>query len=82
MGNSVVHSAGKWLMLALLVALISRPVAAQSGSESPKLQVGQEAPEFKLQYFDGNGLKDVHLSDYRGKKNVVLAFYVFAFTGG
>jgi len=25
--------------------------------------------------------KDVKLSDYRGKKNVVLAFYVFAFTG-
>jgi peroxiredoxin len=27
-------------------------------------------------------LKDVSLSDFRGKKNVVLAFYVFAFTGG
>jgi len=24
----------------------------------------------------------VKLSDYRGKKNVVLAFFVFAFTGG
>jgi peroxiredoxin len=24
----------------------------------------------------------VKLSDYRGKKNVVLAFYIFAFTGG
>jgi peroxiredoxin len=36
----------------------------------------------KLQYFDGKDLKDVTLSQYRGKKNVVLAFYVFAFTGG
>jgi hypothetical protein len=48
----------------------------------PKLKVGDAAPDFKLQYFTGNDLKDVNLSDYRGKKNVVLAFYVFAFTGG
>ena len=26
--------------------------------------------------------KDVTLSQYRGKSNVVLAFYIFAFTGG
>ena len=47
-----------------------------------KLKVGDAAPDFKLQYFDGHDLKDVSLSDYRGKKNVVLAFYIFAFTGG
>jgi len=47
-----------------------------------KLKVGEEAPDFTLRYFDGNDLRDVHLSDYRGKKNVVLAFYIFAFTGG
>jgi peroxiredoxin len=46
------------------------------------LKVGDLAPDFKLQYFDGTGLKDVNLSEYRGKKNVALAFYVFAFTGG
>ncbi len=48
----------------------------------PALKVGDVAPDFKLQYFDGNDLKDVTLSEYRGKKNVVLAFYIFAFTGG
>jgi peroxiredoxin len=37
------------------------------------------APDFKLR--DQTG-KEVKLSDFRGKKNVVLAFYVFAFTGG
>ena len=37
--------------------------------------------DFKLQYFDGHELKTVTLDDYRGKQ-VVLAFYVFAFTGG
>ena len=47
-----------------------------------KLNVGDEAPNFKLKYFTGSDLKEVSLSDYRGKKNVVLAFYIFAFTGG
>ena len=49
---------------------------------APSLKVGDVAPDFKLQYFDGKELKHVSLSDYRGKKNVALAFYVFAFTGG
>ena len=53
-----------------------------AGPDAMKLQVGDAAPDFKLQYFDGKDLKDVNLSDYRGKKNVVLAFYIFAFTGG
>ena len=47
-----------------------------------KLKVGDIAPDFKMQYFDGHDLKDVTLGQYRGKKNVVLAFYIFAFTGG
>jgi peroxiredoxin len=45
-------------------------------------KVGDMAPDFKMQYFDGHELKDVSLSQYRGKQQVVLAFYVFAFTGG
>jgi len=60
--------------------------AASSGREActpgEYAEVGDVAPELKLQYFDGKDLKDVTLSQYRGKKNVVLAFYVFAFTGG
>ena len=52
-----------------------------------KLAVGDDAPDFELQATgDGAGKggpkKNVRLSEYRGKKNVVLAFYVFAFTGG
>jgi hypothetical protein len=47
-----------------------------------KLKVGDAAPEFTLLAFDGKELKKVSLADYRGKKNVALAFYVFAFTGG
>ena len=48
----------------------------------PALKVGDTAPDFHLKYFDGADLKDVSLDQYRGKKNVVLAFYIFAFTGG
>ena len=42
------------------------------------LQVGQEAPDFEL--VDQNGEK-VKLSSFRGKKNVVVVFFPFAFTG-
>jgi peroxiredoxin Q/BCP len=43
------------------------------------VKVGDKAPDFTLP--DQNG-HEVKLSDYLGKKNVVLAFYVLAFTGG
>jgi AhpC/TSA family len=43
------------------------------------LKVGDMAPDFTLL---DNHWKQVHLSDYRDKKNVVLAFYVLAFTEG
>jgi hypothetical protein len=69
-------------LLAGFMALASAtPVAAQGGPVSmPK--VGDVAPDFTLKYFDGNDLQDVSLSQYRGKKNVVLGFFIFAFTGG
>ena len=69
------------LLLALMTPLV-RPLYAVDQPPAPKLKVGDVAPDFKLQYFTGDDLKDVKLSDYRGKKNVVLAFYIFAFTGG
>jgi len=70
-----------WL---LLIAPFTTELRAAGGKASPPpaLKVGDVAPDFKMQYFDGTDLKDVTLADYRGKKNVVLAFYVFAFTGG
>jgi hypothetical protein len=49
------------------------------------LKVGQAAPDFTLPSTiagaDGRSLR-YKLSDFKGKKNVVLAFYVLAFTGG
>ncbi len=69
------------LLLAGTIAA-SAPASAQTKEGSSMPKVGDVAPDFTLKHFDGNDLKDVKLSDYRGKKNVVLAFYVFAFTGG
>ena len=50
-----------------------------------KLQVGDDAPDIELPATgDGAGKggpkKKVKLSDYRGKKNVMLAFFPAAFT--
>ncbi len=79
MRNKVLKKIGVCLFMA---AVASTQLTAQAAKAPMKLKVGDTAPDFKLQYFDGKDLKDVSLSDYRGKKNVVLAFYVFAFTGG
>ena len=72
--------------LTVAAMLVSFVIAAlgqtNPAAPSPKLKVGDMAPDFTLKYFDGSNLKDVKLSDYHGKKNVVLAFYIFAFTGG
>ena len=49
------------------------------GAQAADLKVGDKAPDFTLP--DQNG-HPVTLSSFQGKKNVVLAFYVLAFTGG
>jgi len=70
------------LLLAGLLASSSALFGQGKKEESGMPKVGDVAPDFTLKYFDGNDEKEVKLSDYRGKKNVVLAFYIFAFTGG
>ena len=57
---------------------------ANSSAQTPaapqtQLKVGDRAPDFALTDTEG---QTVRLSDFHGKKNVVLAFYVLAFTGG
>ncbi len=44
-----------------------------------QVQIGQEAPDFTLQATQGG---KVTLSQYKGEKNVLLAFYILDFTGG
>ncbi|GIM47980.1 hypothetical protein DNHGIG_35290 [Collibacillus ludicampi] len=43
-------------------------------------RVGQIAPDFELSSTQHK--EKVKLSDYRGKKNILLAFYPLAFTPG
>lgn len=47
---------------------------------APKLKVGDVAPDFSLR--DQTFKNMVSLHDFKGKKNVALAFYIFAFTDG
>jgi peroxiredoxin len=66
------------LLLMLMAAQF--PAAAQEDAVAKTtLKVGDVAPDFTLL---SDQWKPVKLSDFRGKKNVVLAFYVLAFTGG
>jgi cytochrome oxidase Cu insertion factor (SCO1/SenC/PrrC family) len=51
----------------------------KDATPEPAVKVGDMAPDFTL--MDTKG-KPVSLHDFRGKKNVALAFYIFAFTGG
>jgi cytochrome oxidase Cu insertion factor (SCO1/SenC/PrrC family) len=64
------------VLLAMLGALA---VAQQPTPPKTNLKVGDAAPDFTLRATDGKTYK---LSDFKGKKNVVLAIYVLAFTGG
>jgi cytochrome oxidase Cu insertion factor (SCO1/SenC/PrrC family) len=80
----------KIIVLGLLLVMSASAFAQQAQQQSaqpakppaaPKthLKVGDPAPDFTLPGTDGKTYK---LSDFKGKKNVVLAFYVLAFTGG
>jgi cytochrome oxidase Cu insertion factor (SCO1/SenC/PrrC family) len=75
------------LIFLLIVCVVALPSLAQ-GSKSaekgnalpqPKYKVGDIAPDFTLKDQNGN---DVSLHQFRGKKSVALAFYIFAFSGG
>jgi len=73
----------RWIATVLVIALGAGLYAA-SGQTPPTnqtstLKVGDTAPDFTL---PDQNLNQVKLSDFRGKQNVVLAFYFLAFTGG
>ena len=70
----------KTLSLALLGAACCASIFAQA-VPPPKthLKVGDTAPDFSLNATTGG---KVSLSEFKGKFNVVLAFFPAAFTGG
>jgi cytochrome oxidase Cu insertion factor (SCO1/SenC/PrrC family) len=66
---------------ALAVLITCLPAFAQLGpkdgatlppTDLERIKVGQPAPDFTLENIDG---KPVSLSEFRGKKRVVLVFY-------
>ena len=69
----------KMLGVGLSLALAMIVVAQQPAPPKTNLKVGDPAPDFTMPGTDGKTYK---LSDFKGKKSVVLAFYVLAFTGG
>jgi cytochrome oxidase Cu insertion factor (SCO1/SenC/PrrC family) len=69
------------LTLLFIFSVVTVPVFAQLGpkdganlsaTDLERVKVGQSAPEFTLEDMTG---KRISLSDFRGKKNVVLVFY-------
>ena len=64
---------GSLTLLGLGLALAARPASAD------ELKVGDKAPDFTLKGSDGKTYK---LSDFKGKKAVVVAWFPKAFTGG
>ena len=63
---------GNVLLALLFLLLVSVPLAALAAD------TGGNAPDFEAESTMGT----VKLSDYLGKKNVLLAFYFKDFTGG
>src|SRR5881227_1116549 len=66
-------------MRLLLTASLVLGLATAAMAQTADLKVGDQAPNFKLQATDG---KTYQLSDFKGKKAVVLAWFPKAFTQG
>jgi len=72
----------RFLTTAALVAIAAATLAAQApapGGTPVELKVGDTAPDFSLQASDGKTYK---LSDFKGKKAVVVAWFPKALTAG
>jgi peroxiredoxin Q/BCP len=67
------------LVAALAVGVITQAPASAQAPPAVELKVGDAAPDFTLPATDGKTYK---LSDFRGKKAVVVAWFPKAFTQG
>jgi hypothetical protein len=69
-------------LILMTLAAFSVPVFAQPAPQHTNLKEGDMAPDFTIARQANTSGKEIKLSDFRGKKNVVLAFFPAAFTGG
>ncbi len=67
------------VVLLALASLVKAQQASPAALPASAVKVGERAPDFTLKDQFG---KQVSLKDFRGKQNVALAFYVFAFSPG
>jgi thioredoxin-dependent peroxiredoxin len=63
----------------IFAAVLLMATGTNAQTPAPELKVGDQAPDFSLQASDGKTYK---LSDYKGKKTVVVAWFPKAFTSG
>jgi peroxiredoxin Q/BCP len=63
----------------ILAAVLTMSTGTNAQTPAPELKVGDQAPDFSLPASDGKSYK---LSDYKGKKAVVVAWFPKAFTSG
>ena len=69
---AVVLGIGTWFVVASEPRLGPRDGLELSGVDTGRVAVGDFAPDFSLLNYEGTVTT---LSDFRGKKNVVLQFY-------
>jgi len=68
----------------IAAAVLTATAALSQNATLPKtpFKVGDMAPDFTVAAGSTSNKVAVKLSDFRGKKNVILAFFPAAFTGG
>ncbi len=64
---------------AIFAAVLMMATGMSAQTPAPELKVGDQAPDFSLAGSDGKTYK---LSDFKGKKAVVIAWFPKAFTSG
>lgn len=78
-GRSSFHHQGTTTMRLFLGSMLGLALIFAATPARADVKVGDKAPDFEMKGSDGKTYK---LSDFKGKKAVVVAWYPKAFTGG
>lgn len=72
----------KYLSFFTIGLLATAAFAQNTQPPHTNLKVGDTAPDFTVSARSNSSGKEIKLSDFLGKKNVILAFFPAAFSGG